>query len=49
MHVYSLVMTENLFISEGQPESIVQDIEMMVRSYVEKVIEVQLTFCKSPL
>lgn len=27
-----------LIFAEGQPESIVQDIEIMVRSYVEKVI-----------
>lgn len=25
------------FLTEGQPESIVQEIELMVRSYVEKV------------
>lgn len=28
--------------AEGQPESIVQDIETMVRTYVEKVIEESL-------
>lgn len=27
-----------LFFAEGQPETIVEDIENMVRSYVEKVI-----------
>lgn len=27
-----------MYIIEGQPESIVQDIENMVRSYIEKVI-----------
>lgn len=28
--------------SEGQPESIVQDIETMVRSYVEKVMSINI-------
>ena len=31
------MITTMCFISEGQPESIVADIENMVRSYVEKV------------
>ena len=31
------MITTVCFISEGQPESIVADIENMVRSYVEKV------------
>lgn len=30
--------------SEGQPDSIVQDIENMVRSYIEKVVSVQLLY-----
>jgi len=29
--------TDHVVFSEGQPESIVQDIENMVRSYVDKV------------
>lgn len=33
-----------LLITEGQPESIVQEIETMVRSYVEKVIRNTLYF-----
>lgn len=31
--------------TEGQPETIVRDIEDMVRSYVEKVNKVPLEFC----
>ena len=37
----------SLTLSEGQPKSIVQDTENMVRSYVEKVLKVQLCSCWS--
>lgn len=45
--------TDHVVFSEGQPESIVQDIENMVRSYVDKVWLIQtsievtmtLTYC----
>lgn len=32
-----------LSLSEGQPESIVQDIESMVRSYVDKVYMIHIS------
>jgi hypothetical protein len=35
--VLKLVTDMNIIRVDGQPESIVQDIENMVRSYVEKV------------
>lgn len=35
---YKINLSIDLGVVEGQPESIVQDIENMVRSYIEKVI-----------
>jgi hypothetical protein len=42
---YVIVCDTNFLLTEGQQESIVQDIENMVRSYVDKVKEV----CCMPL
>lgn len=38
LDVFILYLLKILFFAEGQPESIVEDIENMVRSYIEKVI-----------
>lgn len=37
LDIFTLHLSKILSFAEGQPESIVEDIENMVRSYVEKV------------